>query len=221
MPRIASISSRALLLASLVLLACCSGAPLRHAQPAAEAVVPQSSTVIYVIRRNWHVDIGFVAADLQPPLAVLRADFPRARYLLFGFGDRHYLQDHDHGAGGMLAALWPGAGLMLATALDNSTQDAFGERSVIELQVSPAQALQLQQFIWQSLLIDRGAPLPPLPGPYEGSAYFGSSQRYSALHTCNTWAAQALRAAGLPVHTAGVVLAGQLWVQARRLEGQQ
>jgi len=28
-----------------------------------------NSTVIYVVRRSWHIDIGFAAADLQAPLA--------------------------------------------------------------------------------------------------------------------------------------------------------
>ena len=55
-------------------------------------------------------------------------------------------------------------------------------------------------------------------GPYEESVYFLATQKYSAFHTCNTWGAEALRAAGFHVHTAGVIFAGQLWIQARRLK---
>ena len=53
------------------------------------------------------------------------------------------------------------------------------------------------------------------PGPYEGSAYLRASERYSALHTCNTWAAELLQASGLPVHSHGVLFAGQLWRQVQ------
>ena len=225
LPRAATAAVRAVLLASIGLLVACSAVPMRHAQPT--ATPPPATTIIYVVRRSWHVDIGFAAADLQPPLAALRSDFPEARFLLFGFGDRHYLLDHDRGFGGMLAALRPGAGLMLATGLSNTAQAAFGAANVIELHVTAAQALQVQQFVWHSLVTDStestegAAPAPPLPGPYADSLYYPATQRYSAVHTCNTWAAQALRAGGLPIRRFGVALAGQLWVQARRLDGKE
>ena len=210
MPRPVCASLTIALLACSALLVACSSAPTRS---------PDPSTVIYVVKRSWHVDIGFATADLQPPLASLRKEFPNSRYLLFGFGDRHYLLDKDRGFGGMLAALWPGAGLMLVTGLDDSMQAAFGEDNVIEIPVTPAQARLAQQFVWQSLSADRGSVAPLRAGPYEGSLYYAASIGYSGWHTCNTWAAEGLRAAGLPVHSFGVAFAGQLWGQARRLDG--
>jgi hypothetical protein len=207
---------RALRVLIVLLLAACSSAPPRLPPPHG-ARAAANSTVIYVIRRKWHVDIGFATADLQPPLAALRADFPAARYLSFGFGDRHYLLDKDRGVGGMLAALWPGPGLMLVTGLATSLQAAFGDGNVIEIALTAAQAADVQAFVWQSLATNDGAIAPLLAGPYDGSWYYASSKRYSALHTCNTWAAQSLQAAHLPVHSAGVEFAGQLWRQALRL----
>jgi hypothetical protein len=174
--------------------------------------------VIYVIKRKWHVDIGFAATDLQSSLASLRADFPAARYLVFGFGDRHYLLDQDRGFGGMLAALWPGSGLVLATGLTATMQAAFGEDNVIEIPVTAAQARNAQDFVWNSLSAQHGAVTPLRAGPYDGSLYYSASQGYSVVHTCNTWAAEALHAANLPVHGVGVALAGQVWMQARRIE---
>jgi hypothetical protein len=206
----------ALLACSALLVACSAASPrLADRQPGSSA---DASAVIYVVKRAWHVDIGFATADLQPPLASLRADSPAARYLLFGFGDRHYLLDEGRGPGGMLAALWPGAGLMLATGLTGSTQDAFGDANVIEVAVTTAQAQQAQLFVWHSLAADRGAVAALRAGPYEGSWYYASSERYSAWHTCNTWAAEALRAANLPIHSFGVALSSQLWIQARQLD---
>jgi hypothetical protein len=221
MRRVLQALTAATLLACGMLLPGCSAAPPRAADHESHGS-PEPSAVIYVVRRAWHVDIGFATAELQPPLAALRANLPGARYLLFGFGDRHYLVDQDRGAGGMLAALWSGEGVVLVSGLSASAQDAFGAQHVVEIRVSASQAAAAQQFVWQSLANQGGNEgdkvMPLRLGPYDGSLYYASSRRYSALHTCNTWAAQALRAAGLHVHSAGVVFAGQLWIQARRIQ---
>jgi hypothetical protein len=211
---------RSLRVLILALLVACSAAPPRVAEEHS-ARSSSDSIVIYVIKRKWHVDIGFAAADLRPPLASLRADFPGTQYLLFGFGDRHYLLDQDRGVGGALAALWPGPGVMLVTGLTTTLQAAFGEDNVMEIPVTTAQLSDALAFVWRGLSAPNGAITPLRAGPYEGSLYYPASQGYSAFHTCNTWAAEALQAAGLPVHSFGVELAGQLWIQARRLGHRQ
>jgi len=159
----------------VTLITACSGI---RAGPPPVAVTAGSSPAapLYVVRRGWHIDVGFRVDDLQPPLRALNTEFAGARYLIFGFGDRHYLMARNYQSFELLAALWPGPGLMLVTGLTASP-----------------------------------------PGPYDGSRYFGARARYSALHTCNTWAAEAIRAAGWPVHTGAVIFAGQLWRQLRHL----
>ena len=88
---------------------------------------------------------------------------------------------------------------------------------MIEIPVTPAQAADAQAFVWQSLAENNGAIAPLRAGPYDDSLYYASSARYSGLHTCNTWAAQGLRAAQLRFAPEGVEFAGQLWRQALRL----
>ena len=112
---------RALHVFVLLLLTACSTTPPRPAQPHS-AQAADTSGVIYLVRRQWLVDIGFAGRSMQPPLASLHADLPAARYLLFGFGNSHYLLDKDQGLGGMLAALWPGPGLMLVTGVASTLQ---------------------------------------------------------------------------------------------------
>jgi len=85
--------------------------------------------------------------------------------------------------------------------------------------VSRAQAYAAQAFVLISMAQPGMPPQPLGPGPYAGSAYFAAIPRYSALYTCNTWVADALHAAGLPVRSTGVVFAYQLWAQARDLAG--
>jgi hypothetical protein len=110
----------------LLLLGACNGAMRRPAkQPPADA--SGKTTVIYVARRGWHVDIGFGAEELELPLKSLRTEFPAVRYLFFGFGDRHYLMATNKNSPSMFAALWPGPALVLATGLTATPQQAFGD----------------------------------------------------------------------------------------------
>ena len=181
--------------------------------------VMADSPVIYVVRRGWHIDVGYAKQDLQEPLRAITKNFPDANYVFFGFGDMHYLADvkNQHGVA-MLAALWPGRGIMLVTTLQTSPPEAFGSTEVIALPATAQQLQASQDYIWHSLATAEQGIDVYRPGPYEGGYYFLAVPRYSAFHTCNTWAAQTLHAAGFPVHAQGVLFARQLWSQARRVQ---
>ena len=189
-----------------------------EADPAAAAGPP---VTIYVIKRSWHTDIGFDTADLHPPLATLRPALPDARYLLFGFGDKHYLLTRANSFQGMVGAVWPGDGLVLVTGLEGTPEQAFGVDGVARLRVTAAQALRLEEFVWNTLATENGVATALAPGPYGGSLYYGSTLRYSGLHTCNTWTADGLKTAGLPIRSFGVEFSGQVWRQVRRLTAQR
>jgi len=175
---------------------------------------------LYVVRRDWHVDLGIAVADLQQPLPSVAAAFPDSRHLLFGFGDRRYLL--HGGAGNMIEALWGGAGLILVTSIGSQRlEDVFGPENVVRLPLTPQQMSALQRFVAHSLAQHDGALVPLQPDPHAGGAYSGyfeSAQHYSALHTCNTWAAEALQSAGLAINSSGVEFAGQLWRQVQHLQ---
>jgi hypothetical protein len=177
--------------------------------------------MLFVARRGWHIDIGLSVEDLTPPLTSLAAYLPEARYLFYGFADKHYLLAPQRNAPVLLSALWPGAGIILATGLSNSPQQAFGGQKVVALQIDAEQLAALQAFIWKSLRTQDESIAVYRQGPYDGSDYFLAAPKYSAFHTCNTWGAEALKAAGFEVHSHGVIFAGQLWVQVRRLAREQ
>ncbi|HZS19599.1 MAG TPA: DUF2459 domain-containing protein [Pseudonocardiaceae bacterium] len=183
--------------------------------------VDQSAVTVFVVKRSWHTDIGFDVADLQPPLASVHTALPNAHYLLFGFGDKHYLMTDGGGIDRLLGAVWPGEGLVLLTGLDVTPEAAFGAKDVVRLTVSATQARALEDFVWRTLATQNGAAKLLGPGPYDGSLYYASAVHYSGLHTCNTWTAEGLRAAGLPVHTFGVEFSWQIWRQVIRIGAEQ
>jgi Protein of unknown function (DUF2459) len=182
------------------------------------ALTPGAASTVYVARRGWHVDVGMAVADIALPLASAAQTLPQAQYIFFGFGDRHFLLAKHHNAPVLLASIWPGQGLMLLTGLSAAPEQGFGADHVIRLTIGAEQMQALQAFIWKSLQTRDGALTAQDPGPYEDSMYLPAAMRYSAVHTCNTWVAEALRAGGFRVHSAGVIFAGQLWPQVRRLE---
>jgi uncharacterized protein (TIGR02117 family) len=204
-------------------LAACRSAPRSAAAPPRDTAIAPAAEVgspvtLYVIKRSWHTDIGFDVADLHPPLATLRPALPEAHYLLFGFGDKHYLLSRDNSFEGMVGAVWPGEGLVLMTGLEGKPEQAFGAAGVTRLRVSAAQAERLEEFVWNTLATHDGIATALAPGPYGESLYYESTLRYSGLHTCNTWIAEGLRSAGLPVRSFGVEFSWQVWPQVRRLK---
>jgi uncharacterized protein (TIGR02117 family) len=187
----------------LCLLCACSARP-----PAPAAAKTET---LYVIERGWHTDVAFDVADLHGPLAGLVRDLPGVRYLVIGFGDRHYVLAKDKNFSEMLAAVWPGAGLILATGLTAAPEQAFGAGAVIRIPAAAEQMRAAEDFVWRSFTVDAsGQAHPYAPGPYGGSLFYASSTVYYGLRTCNTWTAEALQAAQLPVQSFGVIFANQV-----------
>jgi Protein of unknown function (DUF2459) len=185
--------------------------------PAPSRSRAEPASTVYVVRRKWHIEVGFAAADLGP-LASVSAEFPGAKYVFFGFGDRHYLLARNHEAPVLSGALWPGPALILLTALRDTPAAGFGGSQVVALELSAAQTRAVQSFIRGSIAeLGPYAPAPYAKGPYEGSLFYAASARYSAFHTCNTWAAEALLAGDVPVRSRGVIFASQLWSQVGKL----
>ena len=187
----------------------------------ADTASPVHLPQVVVVRRGWHIDVGFAVTDLEPPLRTIALDLPSARYIFFGFGDMHYLLAKNHGSSTLAAALWPGRGIMLVTGLASTPQQGFGAEHIVELDISADDARALQEWVWESFLSQAGRVSAYRPGPYEGSFYYLAAARYSALHTCNTWAAEALKAGRFQLQSKGVLFAGELWSQVRRLERAQ
>ncbi len=202
---------------ALLTLQACSAAN-RHDAP----VPPVGGPRAEVVERGWHTDIALPVEELSGPLARLALDYPGARVLEFGFGDRAFYMAHETDSGQALAALFPGPGVVLLTALRVPARVAFGPAQVVTLSFSPSGFRNLTAFVWLTLAKrPDDAPRRLGDGPYAGSAFYASSQTYDALFDCNAWTAQALASGGLPIDPRGVLFAGQVMSQARRAAGRQ
>jgi Protein of unknown function (DUF2459) len=149
-------------------------------------------------------------------LAALKPEFPSARYLVFGWGAHDYYMAQNPGIGDLLRAVASGPGVMLLIPLEISPEAFFGASNVFVLPAPRDGVQSLATFLWDYLTVDKeGPPRRIGTGPYPQSVFFASTGTYNLGHTCNTWTAEALRVAGLPVTAAGVVFAGQVLDQLR------
>jgi uncharacterized protein (TIGR02117 family) len=167
--------------------------------------------LIYVIAGGWHTEIGLPVGAITGPLANLKPEFPNARFLVFGWGARDYYMARNTGIGDILRAMAPGPAVMLVIPLQMPPEAFYGASNALAIHVSPEGIQRLAQFLWDYLAVDKeGPPRPIGSGPYPQSVFYGSAGTYNLGHTCNTWTAEALRIAGLPVSAAGVVVSSQV-----------
>jgi uncharacterized protein (TIGR02117 family) len=197
---------------ALTLLAAACSAPT-SVEPSDD---PSDDPVVYVIGRGWHTDISLPVGEIAGNLANLEDAFPGVRFLTFGFGERQFVVNREKTFGAMLNALLPSQSAVLMTALRASPQDAFGSSNVIELHVSRTGLDRIEATIWQEFeLSPGGEPMLLADGPYPGSVFYAARDTYDGLYTCNTWTAETLRTAGLPMPVTGVLFAGQVMGMAR------
>ena len=212
------IRRRRLLLAALPAATACATACATRPLPPPAAIAGPATETVHLVRRGWHTDIGLAVPDLHGRLAALAADWPGASHLVLGFGERAYLLSPYRSLADMAMALLPGPGAMLVTGLSVPPVEAFGAADTLTLRVSAEGMARLQRYLAESFEWEAdGAPRRLAEGPYAGARFYGAALRYSAGFTCNTWAAEALAQAGLPVRVDGVVFAHQVLEQARRL----
>ncbi len=188
-----------------VILAACS------ATPSACTSSRLGRDLTYVVSRGWHVEVGLPTAELRGPLTFYRMVFPQARALMFGYGKQTFFTAKVETPSDYLLGPFPGEAVIQATGLLVPPPLAYPNTDVLELTLPQGGARALSDFIWDELGKDHaGEPRLVAPGNFPGSIFYAARTGYTLAHTCNTWVAQALHAAGLPVSPAGVVFSGQL-----------
>jgi uncharacterized protein (TIGR02117 family) len=193
----------------------CSVAAGAGAAPGASA--GSESEIVYVVAGGWHTELDLPRAAIGGRLTGLAVAFSGAPYLVFGWGARDYYMARHPGIADLLRAAAPGPAVVLVAPLTVPPGAFAGPGNVRAVALSREGGRRLAQFLWESLAKDaNGAPRPLGAGPYPHSVFYAASGGYDLSHTCNTWTAEALQAAGVPVSATGVVFAGQLLDQLGR-----
>ena len=117
----------------------------------------------------------------------------------------------QHTTGDALRALFPAPAAMLVTPLDQAPSSNPTGSQVFPVGLTTAGVQHMADYIWAAF----DQPINGIPGRFgfdrdPGGIFYAAHGTYSATYTCNTWTADALRAGGIPVTSAGVVFAGQV-----------
>jgi hypothetical protein len=170
-----------------------------------------------VLAPGWHTEIALPVGAMHGPLNAVTPDFPGARYLSFGWGERNYYMARAPTFADAMKALFPGPAVLLVTPLYRPPPEAMASAQVFEVRLSTAGLDRLSSHLW-SVFEKSGDGMPRrlAAGHVPGSVFYAATGTYSASYTCNTWTAESLRAGGVPVTPSGVVFASQLTDQLRR-----
>jgi uncharacterized protein (TIGR02117 family) len=172
---------------------------------------------VFVTSNGWHTDIGIARADIPEGRIPEGADFPDARYLQFGWGDKNYYTEPDPGLGTTLGAAFPGPAVVHLAGLAAPPNEVFREIEQITLTLDEAKFVRLVDYLHASF--ERGGQARVAssgPGVYGFSRFYPATGEFHLFNTCNTWTARVLAHAGLDVKAAGVQEADEVMRQLQK-----
>jgi uncharacterized protein (TIGR02117 family) len=201
------------LIVLVLFLACaCAG-------PAAQTPLPAAGgKSIAIVNYGWHTSIVMRKKDIDQDALPEVRHFPEADYLEFGWGDGDYYQASDPGLGlAFKAAFWSSRSVLHVAGFKGSVESYFRGSEIASVVVSDESFQRLVQFVSATFL--RPQPMAPDQVPSSGphGRFYRATGRFHLFRNCNTWVAEALQSAGLPVRPALAFTAGNLSYQTRRL----
>ena len=195
--------------AGVVAVASCALPVLRPCDDPADVIA-------WVADYGWHTEIIVPVTALTGPLAGFRTAGMTA--LSFGFGKLDFITVPSPGLGDFVAGAVPGRASVRLQTLHVPPARSTGS-PVVRVPLNPASLAALQGFL--SAAIARapdGSPVVAAPPPDADTRFYAATSGYSLAYTCNSWAADGLRQAGLPMDF-GIVSAGGVMAGIARIRG--
>ncbi|MGH8363688.1 MAG: DUF2459 domain-containing protein [Gammaproteobacteria bacterium] len=209
-----------MIVCSLWLIAGCASPGPLHSPPsrlpdAGSKSAGEPHARVWVLDSGWHTGLILARVELGPTLTRLLQPAHAAHYLMFGWGNRRFYMSPRPSFGMDIAALFPSQSVVLIEGCATAPRVCYKpEVQLHTVSVTASGLERLDGYLAASLQTDAHDRLEPLaPGADAGSEFYASGLAYDAFHTCNTWTAEALHAAGVPVTYHGVIFAAQLWRQ--------
>jgi uncharacterized protein (TIGR02117 family) len=194
---------------ALLLATGCAG-PVKGLYPPAPGTPTKT---VYVMGHGWHTGVAVRRADIPDGVWREQADFPTAEWLEVGWGDEVFYQvDNPTVWQTCRAAFWPTPSTLHVVGYRELTESGA---VLVPVELSAAGHARLCRFIENSYWRGRdGAAIRQVTG---AGQFYAARRKFFLPRTCNTWTAQALRAAGCPVTPAYALTAGNVLWQARRV----
>jgi uncharacterized protein (TIGR02117 family) len=170
---------------------------------------------VFIVHNRWHAAIILRKTDFTDPIMPELVDFPAARFIEFSWGDKDYFPDPASGIfGAIKAALWSGGSVMHLVGFADTVEHFYRGASITELRLSATAYRRMADYINETFAREKSSGrAPAAPGLFPYSRFYPASRSFSLLRTCNTWVAEALELAGLPISSGLVFTAGNLQSQ--------
>jgi uncharacterized protein (TIGR02117 family) len=188
----------------LMFFACSVGClgPVERVYPPVSSVGTESPT-IFVTSNGWHTSLVLRNEDLPASLRSKLKNFDAFPWLEIGWGEEAFYRAPEVTAGLLVkAALASDGSVMHVRGLTVEPLSHYVEYdvSVYRVRLSDEGLRRLAHHVESSIIVnDQGAAADAGAGQDLDSRFIHASGRYSVLHTCNHWTADALRAGGLPI----------------------
>ena len=200
--------------------------PLSHAQGLPQwscAGTEGPCQTVFVVHDSWHAAIVLKRSDISLDAIPELADFLHAEFVEFSWGDKDYFPNPHAGVWSALkAALWSSGSVLHVVGFDGGVETFYRGAKITELSFTAQAYDRLISYIAET--VARPAPnLPAQPsaGLFLYSRFYPASRDFSMLRTCNTWVAEALEQAGLPISPRYVITAGNLKSQLSTIKPSQ
>ena len=212
------ITPRQLLRSSLfaLIMTCCIISPVGSLTGNANSDL---NKVIFVTSNGWHSGISLLKTDIPPDLLPEVENFPSARFIDIGRGDKTIYPTNQLTIYNILrAALVPTPAVIHMVGLQSQPWDSFPKAEVISLQITNKNFYRLVKFIdatFERFGEKRAKAIQK--GLYSSSLFYPSKGSFHIFNTCNNWTASALEAGGFDISLLGTFSADRLMQEVRTL----
>ena len=167
---------------------------------------------VFIVHDSWHAAIVLGKNDIVPGELPESADFPGAEFIEFSWGDQDYFPDPNSGFfAAIKAALWSSGSVIHLVGVSGTLEQVYRGAEIIELRLSVDAFNRLLASLAKTFLRAHGASrAPAAPGLFPNSWFYPATPKFSLLRTCNTWVAEMLESAEVPISPRLVITAGNL-----------
>lgn len=172
----------------------------------AKVSIPVSAAphIIYLVYRHWHTSIVLDARQLALHSPLLAEQVRGEDYARIGWGDGDYFTGKSKSWGSASKALVASrySALQLLTYSAQGLQEIPAD-TIVPLAIGEQGLQQLINMIEASIALDKQLQPIQLPATAaegeEVGVFFRATGRYGLFYNCNSWSAEALQRAGLPL----------------------
>jgi uncharacterized protein (TIGR02117 family) len=171
--------------------------------------------LVFIVHDSWHAAIVLRKADITVDALPELMDFPEAEFIEFSWGDKDYFPDPDAGVfTAIKAAFWSSGSVLHLVGFSGNVRNFYRSGEVVELQLTAQAHQRIIDYISDtfSRLQPKGRAQAQA-GLVAYSRFYPATRKFSLLKTCNTWVAEALKSAGLPISPINVITADSLATQ--------